>query len=292
MDLSLYQHEAEKTDRAKGQDGNAIMVPLLGLAGEVGSLLAEYKKFLRDGPAHRLFKEQISEDLGDILWYVSNAATKFGLDLGQIATANLAKTRDRWPVGPLPQYKLYDDDYPDTQRFPRVFNVVFAEVEDGNRTRVIITADGSPFGDPLTDNAYEDDGYRFHDIFHLSYTAILGWSPVSRAGLKCKRRKDLLVDEVEDGGRAVVIDEAISAFVYDYAKKANYLENVDTVDYQLLKTIKSLTAELEVKTRSYADWERAILNGYSVWRTIWRNRGGVVAVDMLNRTIACHDPNG
>ncbi len=140
-------------------------------------------------------------------------------------------------------------------------------------------------GNPLTDNAYEDDGYRFHDVFHLSYAAILGWSPVSRAGLRRKRRKDSVVDEVEDGGRAVVVDEAISAFVYDYARMANYLENVEAIDYHLLKAIKSLTAEVEVKTRTYGDWERAILDGYRVWRTIWHNRGGIVTVDLINRSI-------
>jgi NTP pyrophosphatase (non-canonical NTP hydrolase) len=285
MDLSVYQEEAGKTDQAPGREGSAVMVPLLGLAGEVGSLLAEYKKFLRDGPAHRLFQGQIAEDLGDILWYVANVATKFGLDLEQIANANLAKTRDRWPVGPAPEYRLYDDAYPDDQRLPRRFDVLFSEVLESGRKRVLLTVDGIPMGNLLTDNAYEEDGYRFHDVFHLSYAAILGWSPVSRAGLRRKRRKDSLVDEVEDGGRAVVIDEAISAFVYDYAKKANYLENVAAIDYQLLKAIKSLTAELEVKTRTYGDWERAILDGYRVWRTIWQNRGGTVTVDLVSRSI-------
>ncbi len=285
MDFSLYQEEAEKTDQAPGRDGSAVMVPLPGLAGEVGSLLAEYKKFLRDGPAHRLFLEQIAEDLGDILWYVSNVATKFGLELEQIANANLVKTRDRWPVGPAPEYRLYDEAYPDDQRLPRRFQVLFSEVLESGRKRVLLTVDGEPMGNRLTDNAYEDDGYRFHDVFHLSYAAILGWSPVSRAGLRRKRRKDSVVDEVEDGGRAVVVDEAISAFVYDYARKANYLENVEAIDYHLLKAIKSLTAEVEVKTRTYGDWERAILDGYRVWRTIRHNRGGIVSVDLINRSI-------
>ena len=42
---------------------------------------------------------------------------------------------------------------------------------------------------------------RFHDIFHLSYAAILGWSPTVRALLRCKRKSDPRVDEVEDGGK-------------------------------------------------------------------------------------------
>jgi len=37
---------------------------LLGLAGEAGGLLSEYKKFLRDGSAHKLFKQRVGEELG------------------------------------------------------------------------------------------------------------------------------------------------------------------------------------------------------------------------------------
>jgi len=43
---------------------------LLGLAGEAGTLLSEYKKHLRDGDAHQLHKERVAEELGDLLWYL------------------------------------------------------------------------------------------------------------------------------------------------------------------------------------------------------------------------------
>ena len=59
----------------------ALIVPMLGLAGETGQLLSEYKKHLRDGEAHRLFKERVSEELGDLLWYIANVASKFDLTL-------------------------------------------------------------------------------------------------------------------------------------------------------------------------------------------------------------------
>ena len=41
--------------------------------------------------------------------------------------------------------------------------------------------DSQRLGNDLMDNAYEDDGYRFHDVFHLACAAVLGWSPVLRA---------------------------------------------------------------------------------------------------------------
>src|SRR5262245_12249010 len=96
MELSEYQRQAQTTDQVKGTTGESILVPLLGLAGEVGSLLVEYKKQLRDGAAHRLYREQVSEELGDLLWYVANIAAKHGLDLDTIALDNLRKTTARW----------------------------------------------------------------------------------------------------------------------------------------------------------------------------------------------------
>lgn len=96
MDLNEYQAAAQTTDQAPGSEGKAIIVPLLGLAGEAGALLTEYKKLLRDGSAYISFRDQIGEELGDVLWYVANLATKFDLDLADIATANLAKTVGRW----------------------------------------------------------------------------------------------------------------------------------------------------------------------------------------------------
>ena len=85
MDLRTYQERARRTDRNPATDERGLMIPLLGLAGEAGELLTEYKKFLRDGESHRLFRERFAEELGDLLWYLADLATKFGLDLGEVA---------------------------------------------------------------------------------------------------------------------------------------------------------------------------------------------------------------
>ena len=56
MDFNSYQKEARRTDRVPAHDDDvSLIVPMLGLAGETGQLLSEYKKHLRDGEAHRLF---------------------------------------------------------------------------------------------------------------------------------------------------------------------------------------------------------------------------------------------
>lgn len=295
MDFAEYQKLAEETDQVAQDDEKGKLVPLLGLAGEVGTLLSEYKKFLRDGSAHERFDEQVAEELGDLLWYIANVATKFGLDLEDVAKSNLEKTRGRWPAhgrdnqGTLfdaDRSHLFDEDFPPEQQIPRTFVVRFKEECEGELVRVIISRDGQQIGDELTDNAYEDDGYRFHDVFHFSYAAVLGWSPITRTLLKVKRKADEQVDEVEDGARAKIIEELVSQLVYTYARAHNYLDGVGSLDYHLLKTIHSLVADREVKVRSLAEWERAIFAGYDVWRQIREHRGGTVEVNLIERRIS------
>jgi NTP pyrophosphatase (non-canonical NTP hydrolase) len=288
MDMREYQLLAQETDRDPSHEGEGLIVPLLGLAGEVGTLLADYKKKLRDRETYRLFKEDVAEELGDILWYVANVATKFDLDLADIAQFNLEKTRARWLGGEKEGsgcYLLLDSEFPSNEQLPRQFSVHFAQKLDGRTATVSLTREGQIIGNRLTDNAYEDDGYRFHDVFHLSYAALLGWSPVMRKLMGCKRRSQPKVDEVEDGGRASVIEEGISAYVFSYAKEHDFLNNVRALDDELLRTIKKLVASFEVRTRSPAEWEQAILIGYEVWRQMRTNQGGIVHADLEKRTL-------
>ena len=56
MDLRSYQSAASETDCLPAGRSIDLMVPLLGLAGEVGELQSEYKKALRDGDAPGLFR--------------------------------------------------------------------------------------------------------------------------------------------------------------------------------------------------------------------------------------------
>jgi NTP pyrophosphatase (non-canonical NTP hydrolase) len=290
MKIRDYQTKAASTHQVPGteRDDRALMVPLLGLAGETGTLLTEYKKWLREGSAYQIFKERIAEDLGDILWYVANIASKEGLDLEAIARENLKKLQSRWlpsDEGESCFLRQFDEQFPPKEQFPRTFRIEIAEVKAGTATKVQMTMNGKPLGDGLTDNAYDEDGYRYHDIFHLAYAAVLGWSPVIRKLMERKRRSDPKVDEVEDGGRAGAIEEGISALVFDYAKDHSFLENVDHVDYGILRTIKQLTRHVEVAERSEFQWEDAILKGFSVWRKFQHYRRGVIIGDLKQRTI-------
>lgn len=289
MDFHEYQEQALKTDCIP--DENKVIVPLLGLVGEAGAILTEYKKFLRDGDAHKLFKALIAEELGDLLWYTANLASKFELDLEEIAEGNLKKCLDRWgwinsvQTGVQDKVYMFDSSFPEDERLPRFFEVEITEIRQGSSPKMKAFIDGKPLGNDLTDNSYSTDGYRFHDIFHLSYAAVLGWSPVIRSLLKCKRKSNPCFDEVEDGGRAIAIEEGLSALVFSYAKDRNFLAGVSAIDYQLLKTIKNMTSHLEVANCSLGDWEKAIVIGYEIWRQVNKNLGGTVVVDLDERSM-------
>ncbi|MFJ3498829.1 hypothetical protein ACIPPJ_35390 [Streptomyces sp. NPDC086091] len=118
----------------------------------------------------------------------------------------------------------------------------------------------------------------------------MGWSPVSRFLLGCKRRSRPGIDEAEDGGRAIAIEEGISALVFSYASRHHYFENVRHVDHELLITIDHMTAHLEVSVLRAADWEKAIMTGYAAWRQLRKHGGGRLELDLDAQTLTFIEP--
>jgi hypothetical protein len=108
---------------------------------------------------------------------------------------------------------FYDAEYPAHEQMPRVFCVDFCEHKTDSKTSVTVLVDGKQIGNELTDNAHQEDGYRYHDIFHLSYLAVLGWSACMRKILGKKRKSCAYIDEVEDGARATSVEEGIVSFI-------------------------------------------------------------------------------
>lgn len=294
MDLSEYQRLAALTDQQAGDTERQLVVALLGLAGEVGTLLTEHKKWLRDGNAHDRVTG-VSEDIGDILWYLAAAASALGLDLSEAAEANLAKTADRWPPAsggragpfdvPLPPPRLFDAGFGPEQRLPRQLTIALTSLPDDPSRVIGIVPGGGMLGNVVGDNAYHDDGYRWHDAIHLAHMAVLGWSPVIRALLGRKRIDDPLIDEVEDGGRAIAVEEGIAAAVFDYASQRRWLTGLGVVDTGLLTGLRSLTRGLEVGAATLLEWEQAILRGFECWRQLRQHDGCLVSVDLDLRQI-------
>lgn len=94
MLVNSYQEHAEKTAiyPEKGELGGLLYVTL-GLCGEAGEFADKVKKILRDsgGIITDEKRIQLKKELGDVLWYVSQAALELDLTLEDVALENLAK---------------------------------------------------------------------------------------------------------------------------------------------------------------------------------------------------------
>lgn len=102
MDFKDYQSDARKT--AIYPSNSHVLYPALGLAGETGEVCEKIKKQIRDNDG-RLeddkFLNEVSKELGDVLWYVSNLASDLKLSLDEIASQNLNKLDSRKTRGKL-----------------------------------------------------------------------------------------------------------------------------------------------------------------------------------------------
>jgi len=381
LDLNQYQTQAALTDRNPKQGTAGIHFALLGLFGEVGSVLSELKKKQRDQDSYFAYRTSVTEEFGDVLWYFANvalranlklaaigqrafralgdwdkptpngsisfeelqegvelsgplvndtaeagliglagkvgrllddvasgridgnrdalsahlveifrallrAANDAGISLSECARKNLEKTSGRWAPALREYAPVFDETEDPEEQLPRHIEIDIAERTSGKKTYVRLQCRGINIGDRLTDNKIEQDDYRFHDVFHLGYAAILGWSPVIRALFKFKRKSKPLVDETQDGARAVLIEEGTATWIFNHACRLNYFASISSLDYSLLKAIKELVAGYEVERIPLWQWEEAILKGYEVFRSLREHRRGMVIADLSTHTLS------
>lgn len=378
--LDEYQDFTTRTDRNGKIGADGLGFVLLGLFGEVGSLLSALKKKRRDKDAFVAYHQEVMEELGDTLWYFANAALRADLPLSQIARSvpakledwdykgrsgassfadlqqsdvpfsgplagdevehrllvlagkvgmlvadwsdgqikknrdrlsadlveiframlmaaddaqvsleeavrnNVVKVLERWPDeqqwGPL-----FDEGFPEFEQLPRRMRVEFFERTMNGRAFVVEQWNGVNLGGPLTDNHHQPDDYRYHDVFHLAFAGMLGWSPTMRAILRVKRKSRPEIDENEDGARAIIIEEGVSTWIFNHGLRHAEFRNANTLDYGLLKAVHELVRGYEVERRPLWQWERAILEGFRVFRELKRHRNGAVIIDLTKRTI-------
>lgn len=331
---------------------------VLGLFGEVGSLMATAKKLHREKRAFAMYREAATEEFGDALWYLLALFKRMGHDpieaFSPMLTDDLdAPSNTSIPITPEEQTELddgllalgasaarllepngapalkradlqdfvtaylravrlarmsfieiirfnekkttsrfgelnfsnlpeFDKSLSVEERLPEHFEIAISQRASG---RSYLQWHGVFIGDPLTDNIVGSDGYRFHDVFHLANAAILHWSPVMRALIKHKRKSQPLVDEAQDSGRPIVVEEGLTAWLFSQAKSIDYFDGQKGVSYDILKTISSFVKGYEVEACPLKLWERAILQGYSVFRKVRDNNGGIVIGDRIARTI-------
>src|SRR6266481_2508495 len=88
-----YQEAAARTDQNRRVGIEGLAFPLLGLFGEVGTLLSALKKKQRDQDSYVGYSEAVVEEFGDVLWYFSNVASRASLSLGDLAR----QASEDWP---------------------------------------------------------------------------------------------------------------------------------------------------------------------------------------------------
>ena len=362
--LQEYERIIVETDRFSIEDISPI---LLGLYGEVGSIMAASKKYRREKKAYPTYKDAVEEEFGDALWYFSalcrrvnvelagifdaasnetgikiisandqenapisqiitsaqvesldsalielgymaaqllktkkdstdvreelidfarlylQAIQSTGLSFAKVVKGNLIKTLGRFTIPDKDSLPDFDAAFPEEEQLPRHFEIHITQRKSGQS---YLRWNGVFIGSPLTDNIRDPDGYRFHDVFHLAHAAILHWSPTFRALIKQKRKSDPVFDEAQDGGRAIVVEEGLTAWLYSYSKGLDYFEGHDSVSFDALKTIQKFVQGYEVDKCPLKLWEDAILQGYSVFRQVRKNNGGIVIGDRENRKIS------
>ena len=85
LGMNDFQRHTLATDQNALQGMDGLRFPLLGLFGEVGSLLSALKKKQRDRASYTRYEDSVREEFGDVLWYFSNIAARAGLDLSVLA---------------------------------------------------------------------------------------------------------------------------------------------------------------------------------------------------------------
>jgi NTP pyrophosphatase (non-canonical NTP hydrolase) len=101
VELFDYQRRSRRT--AEYPREAWLTYPALGLAGEAGEIAEHAKRVIRDdgGAISAQRRAAMASELGDVLWYVAAIASELGLDLDEIAQANLEKLLSRQRRGVL-----------------------------------------------------------------------------------------------------------------------------------------------------------------------------------------------
>ena len=99
-ELDVYQALAAKTAIYRKEYTpkiTALSYVILGLTGEAGEIANKFKKVIRDdgGDLSDTARQNLIDELGDVLWYVASVATELGTFLSDVATDNIEKLSNR-----------------------------------------------------------------------------------------------------------------------------------------------------------------------------------------------------
>ena len=94
MQVNEYQKAAMATLNPALDKKDVLINSVMGLCGESGEAIDIVKKWLMQG--HELDREHLVRELGDVAWYLAEAATALDVPLEAVFQGNL---RQRFPNG-------------------------------------------------------------------------------------------------------------------------------------------------------------------------------------------------
>ena len=97
MQINEYQTLAMTTLNKNLTKKEILVNSVMGLNGEAGEAIDIVKKHLFHG--HELNKEELIKELGDVAWYLAEAAYALDIDLETILKLNIEKLKKRYPEG-------------------------------------------------------------------------------------------------------------------------------------------------------------------------------------------------
>ena len=95
MNFENYQETIKVT--AVYPENVKVLYPALGLAGETGEVCEKIKKVYRDkdGVFSEETTNELKKEIGDVLWYIQALCNDLGLNMQDVAQANVDKLMDR-----------------------------------------------------------------------------------------------------------------------------------------------------------------------------------------------------
>ena len=97
MEANEYQRLAMTTLNPELSKRDVLINSVRGLCGEAGEAIDIVKKWMAHG--HELDRDHLAKELGDIAWYLAEAATALDIPLEDILRGNIEKLRRRYPEG-------------------------------------------------------------------------------------------------------------------------------------------------------------------------------------------------
>ena len=97
MNVNEYQKLAMTTLNPALNRKDVLINSVMGLCGESGEAIDIVKKWLAHG--HELDREHLIKELGDVAWYLAEAATALDIPLEDVLQANIDKLKKRYPDG-------------------------------------------------------------------------------------------------------------------------------------------------------------------------------------------------